>query len=72
MGGGWDYGTAEQPYGATGIWATDTTADLYLPLDGPKDVTLRLALAPLTYDGAPAAEGLDQRQRRAGARASRL
>ena len=53
LGGGWDYGTAEQPYGATGIWATDTTADLYLPLDGPKDVTLRLALAPLTYDGAP-------------------
>ena len=53
VGGGWDYSTAEQPYGATGIWATDTTADLYLPLDGPKDVTLRLALAPLTYDGAP-------------------
>jgi hypothetical protein len=53
VGGGWDYGAAEQPYGATGIWATATTADLYLPLDGPKDVTLRLALAPLTYDGAP-------------------
>ena len=53
VGGGWDYGAAEQPYGATGIWATDTTADLYLPLDGPKDLTLRLALAPLTYDGAP-------------------
>ena len=53
VGGGWDYSAAEQPYDATGIWATDTTADLYLPLDGPKDVTLRLALAPLTYDGAP-------------------
>ena len=53
VGGGWDYSIAEQPYDATGIWATDTTADLYLPLDGPKDVTLRLALAPLTYDGAP-------------------
>ena len=53
VGGGWDYGAAEQPYGATGIWATDRTADLYLPLAGPKDVTLRLALAPLTYDGAP-------------------
>jgi len=53
VGGGWDYSTAEQPYDATGIWATDTTADLYLPLDGPKDVTLRLALAPLTYEGAP-------------------
>ncbi len=53
VGGGWDYGATEQPYGATGIWATDKTADLYLPLAGPKDVTLRLALAPLTYDGAP-------------------
>ena len=53
VGGGWDYSTTEQPYGAAGIWATDTTADLFLPLDGPKDVTLRLALAPLTYDGAP-------------------
>ena len=53
VGGGWDYGATEQPYGATGIWATDKTSDLYLPLDGPKDVTLRLALAPLTYDGAP-------------------
>ena len=46
----------EQPYGATGIWATDTTADLYLPLDGPKDVTLRLQLAPLTYAGRAAAD----------------
>jgi len=53
VGGGWDYSVIEQPYGATGIWATDTTADLYLPLAGPKDVTLRLALAPLTYGGAP-------------------
>jgi hypothetical protein len=56
VGGGWDYGTAEQPYGATGIWATGTAADLYLPLDGPQEVTLRLALAPLTYDGARAQE----------------
>jgi Interleukin-like EMT inducer len=54
VGGGWDYSIAEQPYDATGIWATDRTADLYLPLDGSKDVTLRLSLAPLTYDGAPA------------------
>jgi hypothetical protein len=53
VGGGWDYSVVEQPYDATGIWATDTTADLYLPLDGPKDVTLRLALAPLAYDEAP-------------------
>jgi hypothetical protein len=53
VGGGWDYSITEQPYDATGIWATDTTADLYLPLDGPKDVTLRLVLAPLTYEGAP-------------------
>jgi hypothetical protein len=53
VGGGWDYRTDEQPYGATGIWATDTVADLYMPLSEPRDVTLRLALAPLTYDGAP-------------------
>jgi hypothetical protein len=53
VGGGWDYSITEQPYDATGSWATDTTADLYLPLAGPKDMTLRLALAPLTYDGAP-------------------
>jgi hypothetical protein len=53
VGGGWDYSVTEQPYDATGIWATDKSADLYLPLDGPRAVTLRLALAPLTYDGAP-------------------
>jgi len=54
VGGGWDYRTDEQPYGATGIWATDTTAELYLPLGEPRDVMLRLSLAPLTYPGAPA------------------
>jgi hypothetical protein len=54
VGGGWDYRTDEQPYGATGIWATGTTADLYLPLAEPRDVTLRLSLAPLSYPGAPA------------------
>ncbi len=53
VGGGWDYRTDEQPYSATGIWATDTVADLYMPLSEPRDVTLRLSLAPLTYDGAP-------------------
>ena len=46
--------TDEQPYNATANWATDRTAELYLPLDGPKDATLRLAIAPLSYPGAPA------------------
>jgi hypothetical protein len=54
LGEGWDVGTDEQPYNATANWATNRTADLYLPLDAPKDVTLRLAIAPLSYDGAPA------------------
>jgi hypothetical protein len=26
---------------------------MYLPLDGPRDVTLRLSIAPLIYEGAP-------------------
>jgi hypothetical protein len=54
LGGGWDVRTDEQPYSATANWATDHIADLYLPLDAPKDATLRLALAPLSYPGAPA------------------
>ena len=54
LGGGWDVRTDEQPYNATANWATDTIADLYLPLAEPKDATLRLSLAPLVYDGAPA------------------
>jgi len=54
LGGGWDVRTDEQPYNATANWATDRTAELYLPLDGPKDATLRLAIAPLSYPGAPA------------------
>ena len=61
LGGGWDVRTDEQPYSATAVWATATTADLYLPLAGPRNDpvqpggrTLRLAIAPLTYDGAPA------------------
>ena len=53
LGQGWDANAGEQPYGASAEWATGTTADLYLPLDGPKDTTLRLALAPLTYPDAP-------------------
>jgi hypothetical protein len=54
LGGGWDVVTDEQPYGATANWAVDRTADLYLPLSEPVDATLRLSLAPLVYDGAPA------------------
>jgi len=54
LGGGWDVRTDEQPYNATANWATDRTADLYLPLDAAKDATLRLAIAPLNYPGAPA------------------
>ncbi len=61
LGGGWDVRADEQPYGATAAWATATTADLYLPLAGPSNVQilpgarkLRLAIAPLAYDGAPA------------------
>lgn len=54
LGQGWDVGSAEQPYSATANWATATTADLYLPLSSPRDATLRLSIAPLAYDGAPA------------------
>ena len=54
LGGGWDVRTDEQPYNATANWATDRTAELYLPLDGPKDATLRIAIAPLSYPDAPA------------------
>ena len=52
LGGGWDVRTDERPYDATANWATAKTAELYLPLDGPKAVTLRLAVAPLDYAGA--------------------
>jgi hypothetical protein len=54
LGSGWDVRADEQPYNATANWATDRAAELYLPLDGPKDATLRLAIAPLSYPGAPA------------------
>jgi hypothetical protein len=52
VGAGWDFRSDEQPYAATAIWATDTTAELYLPLSGPTAARLRLAVAPLTYEGA--------------------
>ena len=67
LGGGWDVRTDEQPYNATANWATDRTAELYLPLDAPKDATLRLAIAPLSYPGAPAQKLSITDQRRAGA-----
>jgi len=54
LGRGWDVRTDEQPYNATANWASDRTAELYLPLDAAKDATLRLAIAPLSYPGAPA------------------
>ncbi len=54
LGQGWDVNPEEQPYNATADWATATTADLYLPLSKPRDVTLRLSIAPLAYEGAPA------------------
>lgn len=61
LGGEWDARTDEQPYSATAVWATAETADLYLPLAGPHNDQilsgmrkLRLAIAPLAYDGAPA------------------
>ncbi len=52
LGEGWDARTGEQPYSATANWAIDKIAELYLPLDAPQDITLRLAVAPLTYDDA--------------------
>ena len=52
LGDGWDVRSDEQPYGATANWITGDAAQLYVPLHAPQDITLRLALAPLTYDGA--------------------
>jgi hypothetical protein len=63
LGRGWDVRTPgpagsgqgdEQPYNATANWVAGTVGDLYLPLSEPRDATLRLSLAPLAYDGAPA------------------
>lgn len=53
LGQGWDVRTDETPYDATANWATAPIADLYLPLAEPRDATLRLAIAPLSYAGAP-------------------
>jgi len=58
VGDGWDTGFQMSDFGfridqTNALWATEREADLYLPLDGPRDVTLRLAIAPLTYPGAP-------------------
>ncbi|MEJ5200206.1 MAG: interleukin-like EMT inducer domain-containing protein, partial [Anaerolineae bacterium] len=52
LAGGWDVRTDEQPYNATANWIVGRTAELYLPLDAPQDVVLRLAVAPLGYPGA--------------------
>jgi hypothetical protein len=53
LGQGWDIRPDEQPLGATATWVTGKTADIYVPLAGPANVTLRLAIAPLDYPGAP-------------------
>lgn len=53
LGQGWDVRSDETPYNASANWITGRKADLYLPLAGPQEVTLRLAIAPLSYDGAP-------------------
>ncbi len=53
LGAGWDVRTDEQPYNATANWITARAAELYLPLAEPQAVTLRLAIAPLSYAGAP-------------------
>jgi hypothetical protein len=54
LGQGWDIHSDETPYDATATWITGETADLYLPLSGPRAVTLRIAIAPLSYEGAAA------------------
>lgn len=53
LGQGWTAGADEQPYNATANWAIAPVAEFYLPLDSPRDAALRLAIAPLGYDGAP-------------------
>ncbi|MGC8780993.1 MAG: interleukin-like EMT inducer domain-containing protein, partial [Anaerolineae bacterium] len=52
LGGGWDVRTDEQPYNATANWIVGRAAELYLPLDAPRAVALRLAIAPLDYPAA--------------------
>ncbi len=52
LGEGWDVRSDEQPYGATANWIVAEAARMYVPLDKSRDITLRLALAPLAYDGA--------------------
>jgi hypothetical protein len=52
LGMGWGARTDEQPYGATANWITGREADLYLPLSGPQDATLRLSVAPLSHPGS--------------------
>lgn len=55
LGQGWDVNSEEQPYSATANWAIAPLADVYIPFPSgsARDVTLRLAVAPLTYDAAP-------------------
>jgi hypothetical protein len=51
---GWDLQTDEKPFDATATWIEGKTAELYLPLAAPIPAKLRLAVAPLSYAGAPA------------------
>jgi hypothetical protein len=53
LGQGWDIQPDDKPYGASAAWVTGRSADIYLPLGSPRDVTLGLAVAPLSYEGAP-------------------
>jgi hypothetical protein len=54
LGQGWDIQPGENPFDATATWISGRTADVYLPLTDPAGVRLRLAVAPLSYEGAPA------------------
>ena len=53
LGAGWDARTDEQPYAATANWVTGREAVVYLPLSEPADLTLRMNVAPLSFEGAP-------------------
>ncbi len=58
IGDGWDTGFQISDFGfridqASALWATEREAELYLPLAEAREVTLRMAVAPLTYAGAP-------------------
>ena len=53
-GPGWSVDEADIA-GASGVWATDRAAEVFLPLrfDEPQPIQLALRLQPFSYDGAP-------------------